>query len=627
MPAILSARAFVAACLLTASCCAAEAVPAVRGLLVRLRAAPAHVDLQPDAATRRRPAAAAREDARWRALLAGSGLGAEPGLRLEPVGRDAWRVVFDRAASPAVVARWTTALAARAEVQWAVPNEREQALQAAPLPDDPAFAPADGQWWLHPAGGSDANAIADRLRGVPGLRTAWARTTGADATVVAVLDSGIVPHPDLDARRLLPGYDMVSDWDDAAGRGYANDGDGRDADPTDPGDWVSAADQTADPARYGGCAVQASDWHGAAVTGVLAAATDNGVGIAAATWNGRVLPVRVAGKCGAEVADIVDGMRWAAGLRVCRRYAGTVDAAQACAEWAPVNPTPARVVNLSFGGVADCSAAYQDAIDELHALGVVVVAAGGNGHGVPTRPANCRGVVGVAALNRDGFKAVYSNFGPALQISTVGGDTTDGAWGPLLADGGLQTLGDAGATGAASPSYPHRAGTSFAAPVVSAAAALMLAADPSLDADDLVAGLRASARPHVRSSVLPACSAAAPGRCTCSTATCGAGILDADQAVAYAQAHAQGLPYVAPNWPAQVVDDDQVRQAVALGADLPGTGVDTGAGATDGSTPGATTAGGGGLGVGELAALAALAALLPGRRRVRARRSTSVDRR
>jgi len=257
----------------------------------------------------------------------------------------------------------------------------------------------------------------------------------------------------------------------------------------------------------------------------------------------------------------------------------------------------------------------------------VLVVAGGNGHGAPTRPANCRGVVGVAALNRDGFKTVYSNFGASLQIATVGGDTFEGTWGALLNDGGLQTLGDAGTTAAASPTYPHRAGTSFAAPVVSATAALMLAADPSLGADELVAGLRASARPHVRSSVLPACSAAAPGRCTCSTATCGAGILDADQAVAYAQAHAQRVAYGVPNWPAQIVDDAQVRQAVALGADLPGTDAAAGSGTSDGSTPAAATGGGGGFDAIELAALAAVAALLPGRRRIRATRSTPADRR
>ncbi len=607
----------------------AIASAAVRGLIVRLRDAPDHAAAQ-GVETNRRRASLARSDARWRALLKSSGLGGEPGLRLEPVGRNAWRIVFDRAHSRADVSKWVTALDRNPDVQWVVPNERETALQAsAVVPDDPAFGSLASQWWLLPAGGSNSNALSARLRGVPGFQTAWARTTGSAGTVVAVLDSGLTTHPDLDASRLLPGYDMVSDWDAATGRGYANDGDGRDADPTDPGDWVDAADLAADPQRYSGCTAQTSDWHGTAVTGFVAAMTDNGLGVAGATWATRVLPVRVAGKCGAEVADIVDGMRWAAGLQVCRTYAAAGDASQGCAQWAPINPAPARIVNISFGGTSACNAAYQDAIDELHALGVVVVAAAGNGHGAPTRPASCAGVIGVAALNRDGFKAVYSNFGAALKIATVGGDDNEGAWGPVLADSGLQSLGNDGSTVPGSPTYPHHYGTSFAAPVVAGVAALMLAADPSLGADALIAGLQASARPHVTSPTLPACSATDPGRCICSTASCGAGILDADQAVAYAQAHAQGVSYVRPTWPTEVIANAEVTQAVALGADLAGTGGGDSSAGTPGGSAGSTGSGtgGGAFDALELIALAACAALLSGPRPFRAMNSPRPGRR
>ncbi|MET0383241.1 MAG: S8 family serine peptidase [Burkholderiaceae bacterium] len=603
----------------------------VRGLIVRLRDAPSHVAGAGGDGERRR-AALARSDARWRGLLQASGLANEPGLRLEAVGRDAWRVVFDGGRSRARVEHWVAALAQRPEVRWAVPNEREKPLQVEQaLPNDPLFLAGD-QWWLWPAGGGNAGSPGTRLRGVPGFRSAWSGTTGSAATVIAVLDSGLTAHPDLDGARVLPGFDMVTDWDATAGRGDANDGDGRDGDPTDPGDWVDEVDRAVDPARYADCALQNSDWHGTAVAGFLGAATNNALGVAAATWAGRILPVRVGGKCGAEVSDIVDGMRWAAGLQVCQVHAQAGEPSQGCAKWAPLNPTPARIVNLSFGGASACNEAYQDAIDELHALGVVVIAAAGNNHGAPTRPANCGGVVGVAALNRDGFKAVYSNFGSALAIATVGGDDAGGNWGALLTDGGLQALDNDGLTVAGTPGYGTRYGTSFAAPLVAGAAALMLAADPSLTADDLVDGLRASARPHVTSPLMPTCGAANPGRCICTTATCGAGILDADQAVAYAQAHALGVRYVAPRWSTPAIDDAEVAQAVALGVDLKATATSnsTAAAANPNSPPttGATASGtgGGALAPFELLALACGGALLGVRPR-RPSRPGRMDRR
>ena len=108
----------------------------------------------------------------------------------------------------------------------------------------------------------------------------------------------------------------MSDWDPVAARGYANDGNGRDSDASDPGDGVSDADKAADAARFDKCAPQFSSWHGTIIAGMLAGLTDNGQGVAAMQWAGRVVPVRVAGQCGADVADVVDGMRWAAGLLV-----------------------------------------------------------------------------------------------------------------------------------------------------------------------------------------------------------------------------------------------------------------------------------------------------------------------
>ena len=428
-------------------------------------------------------------------------------------------------------------------VAWVEPNTRERRLQAV-TPNDPDFT-SGRQWWLRPVFGSNNSALADRLRGVPGFQAAWVQSRGASDAVVAVLDTGYTDHPEL-AGRVINGFDFVAEVD------YANDGDGRDADAHDPGDWVSAEDRSAKPALFKDCTAEDSVWHGTIVAGQMVALTDNAVDVAAAQWQGRVLAVRVAGKCGATVADIVDGMRWAAGLPV----AG-----------APVNPTPARVITLSFGGDAACGPAYQDAIDDLRAVGAVVVAAAGNEHAAVLRPANCTGAIGVGAVNRDGFKTTYANFGKEIALTTVGGDPAgEGVWGPLLGDSGLLTISNRGLRGPGTPGRAYVFGTSFSVPLVAAAASLMLTVRPSLSAAQLIGGLQRSARPHVSSPVIKACSDANPGRCICSTSTCGAGLLDVPEALRYA---ADPAGYTALTLSPAVIDNAEVRAAADLGADRP----------------------------------------------------------
>ncbi len=369
----------------------AEAPPA-HGLIVRLKSPPAHADMNPRAANPRIREMAlglsTRESARWGRVLVDAGLSASSGRReprLRPVGRDQQLLEFERPLSRAEAEQMRDKLLQRPDVDWVEPNVRERRLQVPPT--DPLFAL---QWWLQPVSGSNQNAKESRLRGVANFQNAWLRM-GTAPVVVAVLDSGITAHPDLQGR-VLPGYDFVSDSD------FSNDGGGRDDKPEDPGDYVSAAD-LANP-NFAGCSLQErSSWHGTITSGMVAANINNNEGGAGIAWAANVLPVRVAGKCGAGVPDIIDGMRWAAGLEV----AGVAR-----------NPNPARVINISFGGSAACGPAYQSAVDELRNMGVVVVAAAGNEWRAPTRPANCPGVVGVAGLNRDGFKANYSNFGTQL---------------------------------------------------------------------------------------------------------------------------------------------------------------------------------------------------------------------
>jgi serine protease len=245
-------------------------------------------------------------------------------------------------------------------------------------------------------------------------------------------------------------------------------------------------------------------------------------------------------------------MRWAAGLSV---------------TGIPLNPNPAKVISISFGGNAACNAAYQDVIDELARHDVVVVAAAGNEHGNVTRPASCARVVGVAALNRDGFKATYSNFGPQLAIATVGGDPGgSGAWAGI-ADDGMLTVSNGGVQSPGPPSYAYVSGTSFAVPVTAGVVGLMLSVAPGgLTVEQVRDGLARSARPHVTSTRMGVCSWNNPGRCICTTATCGAGILDADEAVRFALDPAG---YQAPVRSAAVIDSPELAQAVAGGQDRP----------------------------------------------------------
>lgn len=550
---------------------AAAAPTSVNGLIVKLRERPADV-------------AAQDADTRLDRVLRVAGMAA----RARHLGARSRHLDFGARLPREEAQRLALRLAESPEVEWVVPNERERRLD---VPQDPRFAASyqgSGQWWLFPAGGSNANDIEERRRGVPGVQSAWQTSLGSAAAVVAVLDTGITAHPDL-TQGVLPGRDFVSTVE------YANDGDGWDADASDPGDWVSAADR-ANSALFGDCEESDSSWHGTIIAGMLAADTNNGLGVAAINWNGRVLPVRVAGKCGADVADIIAGMRWAAGLPVLDAQGRAV----------PVNPNPARIVNISFGGSAACNAAYQDAIDELAARGVVVVAAAGNEHGAVTRPASCRGVVGVAALNRDGFKASYSNFGAAVKIATVGGDPRwFGNWGMLVGDDGLLTLGNAGLTQPGAAYYAREAGTSFATPLVAGVIGLMLSVRPDLTVAQIIDGLQRSARPHVLAPKMAACSEQNPGRCVCSTATCGAGILDAEGALQYALAPAS---YVAPNRQPEVIDNGDIDEAVKQGADRAANGSE--------ASPSSGDGGGGALGLGWLAALAlAVAALRPCRSR------------
>lgn len=340
----------------------------------------------------------------------------------------------------------------------------------------PQFTPNDtqyGQQWHYFESTAGIN-----------LPAAWDKSTGS-GVVVAVLDTGYRPHADL-AANVLPGYDMITDTF------TANDGTARDNDARDPGDYVSAGacDGVLLPLED-----LKSSWHGTHVAGTIAAVSNNASGVAGVAFNAKILPVRVLGRCGGYTSDIAAGIVWASG--------GTVSGL-------PANPTAARVINMSLGGGGACDITSQNAIDSARSRGTVVVVAAGNSSDDAANysPASCAGVITVAAVNRRGSKAYYSNHGAKVAVAAPGGEM-------LLsdADGVLSTL-NAGATTPGGDSYTHYQGTSMAAPHVAGVVALMLSKNPSLTPDDVAAKLKSTARPF-------------PSTCE----QCGTGIVNASAAV------------------------------------------------------------------------------------------------
>ena len=291
-----------------------------------------------------------------------------------------------------------TRIALDPDVEYAVPDQVMHKLQT--TPNDPDFA--GKQWNLQPAATAAGGA---------NLPLAWQKTTGSNSVVVAVVDTGVRPgHPDL-AGRLLAGYDFISSDAFAGDLNYppnwnAADGNGRDADATDPGDYLDDALLAMLPPNHG-LLPSPSSWHGTHVAGIIGAASNNGVGVAGIDWSARILPVRVLGRDGGTTSDIVDGIAWAAGLTV---------------PGVPANTTPARVINLSLGGSGECSAPFQDVVNRVRAVGAMVVAAAGNdGSTSVSQPANCNGVIAVTANARDGDNASYANVGAQVTVSAPGG--------------------------------------------------------------------------------------------------------------------------------------------------------------------------------------------------------------
>ena len=309
------------------------------------------------------------------------------------------------------------------------------------------------------------------------LPDAWNNATGNNVRV-AVVDTGYRPHADL-AANIIGGYDFISD------PFISRDGNGRDSSALDQGDWTTGDD----------CGqVANSSWHGTHVAGTIAARTNNTTGVAGVAFNAKVVPLRVLGRCGGFTSDISDAIAWSSGAAV---------------SGVPTNPYPAKVVSLSLGGTGACSVTSQNAINAARSRGTAVVIAAGNenSNASNSSPANCSGVIVVAATNRSGGRAYYSNFGSIVDVAAPGGDTR-------TSGGGVLSTLNTGTTTPANDTYAYYQGTSMATPHVSGVVALMFAVNPNLTPTQVESMLKSTARPF-------------PATCN----QCGAGIVDANAAI------------------------------------------------------------------------------------------------
>ena len=337
-------------------------------------------------------------------------------------------VAFDRRLARADAERLMRRLALDPEVAYVEPNIR---LHADLTPNDTYFSLQTN------FSSTGENTYATQ---------AWDTGYRGQGKIIAVVDTGLTSHPDLAANVLAGGYDFISN------AVIANDGGGRDADPSDPGDWVTAG------YCYAGSPASNSSWHGTHVAGTAAAVTNNGVGVAGMAFSAKILPVRVLGRCGGTLADIADAVTWASG--------GSVAGVPA------VGANKANVINLSLGGAGACGATMQSAIDGAVSRGTVVVVAAGNDNANVSgyTPASCNNVIVVATFSHLGSfygnKESFSNWGNAVDLGAPGYN--------------IASTWNAGTTTPGAATYAYMSGTSMSTPHVAGVIAMMMS-KPSAD--------------------------------------------------------------------------------------------------------------------------------------------------
>lgn len=394
------------------------------------------------------------------------------------------------------------------------------------------------------------------------VTAAWDITQGSTETVIAVIDTGVrFDHNDLSGR-LLPGYDFVSGINQFRTRARvpvelnflkAHDGDGRDADATDPGDGVDAAIAAQMAEQDLDCPMQESSWHGTAIASLIAANSNDSIGMAGIDWAASILPVRAIGRCGGRRSDLLDAIRWAAGVE---------DPAL------PPNPNPARLLNLSLGIDDACTASDQHAINDAVASGAMIVAAVGNLSRdldeLPSSPAHCNNVLGVTAVDSLGLRASYSSYGADADFAAPGGEGPNGDNLPILI-----ATNDGYLAPEAGSSHRFTTGTSIAAPLVTGVISLMLSVNPDLSNAEISALLKSTARRFPNElDLIEEPERLFTDNVPCTTETCGTGLIDAASAVAAAASFNSSEPGALA---AAIAEDQPVFRVSSKGGSAAGS--------------------------------------------------------
>ena len=260
---------------------------------------------------------------------------------------------------------------------------------------------------------------------------AWRIEQGNPEVTVAVVDGGVdTQHPEFRSQLWQNGGEIPGNGIDDDANGYIDDINGWDFSdaPTLPGsgDWTVRDNEPEDEIG-----------HGTHVSGIIAAAANNGIGIAGIAWQCRLMPLRASFKYS------VGG------------YLQNDDVAAAIVYAAD---NGARVINMSWGDTVNAFI-IEDAIAYADAQGCILIAAAGNAASVGSwYPAGLETVISVAALGAEKQLSGISNFGATIDIAAPGEEI-------------LSTDLNGG--------YHHFSGTSMAAPHVSGVAALIVSANPN----------------------------------------------------------------------------------------------------------------------------------------------------